>query len=283
MTEATPAKTDSSFKTRMKSALIFGPAVLVVIGFGGGAFHLMMAAAAAVAANEWCKMVLVEQKTPPYLIKLVTFLTGLSALSAAMVLTPVTSLWFLLSLCFLIFAYNYSQHGGSLKNVFIGILYIGFSIDIMVWIRAGSSTQGLYHFVTLLCIVWGSDVFAYLTGRAIGGPKLAPSISPKKTWAGFIGSSLGAGALAAILALPAVTGWLGVKTIGGLESVGYFVLAAILAMFGQAGDLLISIFKRHYGVKDTGTLIPGHGGLLDRIDALLLVAYIFGMIIFVTR
>ena len=201
MTEVAPAKSDSSFKTRMKSAAIFGPAVLAVIGFGGGAFHLMMAAAAAVSANEWCKMVLKDQKVPTHLINLVTGLAGLAVLTAGMVLNPVTSLWFLLSLCFLIFAYNYSQHGPSLKNVFIGLVYIGFSIDVMVWLRAGSSTQGLYQFVTLLFIVWGSDVFAYLTGRAIGGPKLAPSISPKKTWAGFIGSSLGAGLIAAGLSL----------------------------------------------------------------------------------
>lgn len=154
-----------------------------------------------------------------------------------------------------------------------GIVYISFSIGIMIWLR-NIPGNGLYHVLTLLLIVWASDISAYFSGKAIGGPKLAPTISPKKTWAGFFGSSLGAGIVAAMLAY-----FYGTATVGGLSWQWYAVMGFVLAMFGQVGDLFISIVKRHYGVKDTGTLIPGHGGILDRIDALLLVALSFGTVV----
>jgi phosphatidate cytidylyltransferase len=159
----------------------------------------------------------------------------------------------------------------------LGICYIGLSTGIMTWLRTGTA-HGLYNMLTLLLIVWASDISAYFTGRAIGGPKLAPKISPKKTWAGFIGSSVGAGLVAGLLASPIVLEQFGVETIGQLSVPSYALMGFILAMVGQAGDLSISLLKRRYGVKDTGTLIPGHGGVLDRIDALLLVALAFGLI-----
>ena len=149
---------------------------------------------------------------------------------------------------------------------------------MMIWLRNGTA-YGFYNMLTLLLLVWSSDSFAYFTGRAIGGPKLAPKISPKKTWAGFWGSSVGAGVVLAGLACPWVLAQFDIETIGHLSWAGYAALGFVLAMAGQAGDLFISIFKRHYGVKDTGSLIPGHGGILDRIDALLLVALLFGAIV----
>jgi phosphatidate cytidylyltransferase len=159
-----------------------------------------------------------------------------------------------------------------------GIAYISLSCALMAWLRTGT-TYGLYNMLTLLLIVWASDISAYFTGRAIGGPKLAPKISPKKTWAGFIGSSIGAGIVAAGVACPALLAKFNIATVGHLPAAAYGAIGFILAMFGQAGDLFISVFKRRYGVKDTGTIIPGHGGVLDRIDALLLVALIFGLIV----
>lgn len=166
----------------------------------------------------------------------------------------------------------------SLPIVIFGVGYLSLSFVAMDWIR-NIAPNGFYNFLTLLLIVWASDIFAYVTGKAVGGPKLAPSISPKKTWAGFVGSSAGAALVAAAMACPWVLDRLQAETIGGLGMTSYAVIGFILAMFGQAGDLLISIFKRKFGLKDTGTLIPGHGGILDRIDALLLVAILFAMII----
>lgn len=181
--------------------------------------------------------------------------------------------------------YEWGRMVAHEKNVFwrylallFGICYIAVSGSTLIWLREQTG-YGLYNTLTLLCIVWGSDISAYFTGRAIGGPKLAPEISPKKTWAGFAGSSVGAGLLTAALACPYVTEKFGVVPAGGLSPIGYGALGFGLAMVGQVGDLFISIFKRRYGIKDTGAIMPGHGGILDRIDALLLVAIAFSVIV----
>ncbi len=111
-------------------------------------------------------------------------------------------------------------------------------------------------FLTLftLAVVWSSDVGAYLAGRLLGGPRLAPAISPGKTWSGAVGGLVAA-----------MTG--GVASIGDGWSI--LPLAAVMGVASQLGDLGESALKRHYGVKDSGRLIPGHGGLLDRLDGLM--------------
>ena len=115
--------------------------------------------------------------------------------------------------------------------------------------------------IWILLVVWASDIGAYAAGRLIGGPKLAPRISPNKTWAGLIGGVLAA----------AVTSASFVATLDGADPGPASLLGGALAIVAQAGDLVESWVKRRFGVKDTGTLIPGHGGLLDRVDALLAV------------
>lgn len=278
-------KPESGLKTRVKSALIFAPFVLIVLYVGSYPFSLMIAAAAVIAVFEWVRMVMTGANPPRMLSRMAAIITGFAVLAAGFVqnhdgfvANPIIPLCLLLAFCCVIFAFNFYHNGPSLKWAVAGIVYIGFALDMIVWIRNGSP-YGLFNMLTLLCIVWASDSFAYFAGRAIGGPKLAPKISPKKTWAGFFGSSLGAGAVAAAFACPWVLAHTGQHTIGHMGAGGYFAMGFVLAMFGQAGDLLISFFKRRYGVKDTGNLIPGHGGILDRIDALLLVALVFGAII----
>lgn len=142
-----------------------------------------------------------------------------------------------------------------------GVLYLGGGAWALMYLRDLSSI-GYYAVLFLLVTVWATDSGAYAIGRLVGGPKLIPSISPKKTWAGLVGG----------MALAALAGVL----------LGYFLhlprqgllagLAAGLALVTQAGDLFESWVKRRFGVKDSGSLIPGHGGILDRIDGLLLAA-----------
>jgi len=264
-------------KERAKGALMFAPVVLLLIWWGGEPFTWMMGAAAAIGGFEWARMVLTgKDNAPKGIVYVAAGAAALPVMVSGMMYSPLISFWFLLALCFLLFAYNFSQNGPSPKLTIFGVIYISFAVSIMVWLRG--TEHGLYHFCTLLFIVWASDIAAYFTGRTFGGPKLAPVISPKKTWSGFFGSSVGAGLVAAGMASAWLTAQLDVAggTIGGMGPVGYFVMGFVLAMFGQLGDLFISIFKRHFGIKDTGALIPGHGGILDRIDALLLVALVFG-------
>ncbi len=143
-----------------------------------------------------------------------------------------------------------------------GILYIAACVTAFVL----TQSYGVMYPIALMLGVWASDIGAYLSGKMIGGPKLIPSVSPKKTWAGVIG---GAVASAAAIA--------GLNEVFMLfpDMITALIIGGLLTVVGQIGDLIVSVFKRKADVKDTGALIPGHGGLLDRIDALLLASPFF--------
>jgi phosphatidate cytidylyltransferase len=141
-----------------------------------------------------------------------------------------------------------------------GILWIVLATAALLWLRADPAT-GRANLLFLLLLIWASDIGAYLVGRLIGGPRLAPQISPGKTWSGVVGG------IAAALAV----GWGAAWTTGGVYP-RVAAVATVLCVIGQLGDLAESCAKRRFGVKDSGTLIPGHGGLLDRLDALIAVA-----------
>ncbi len=136
-----------------------------------------------------------------------------------------------------------------------GIAYAGTMMLAPVLLRADRA-YGFQAIVFLFAIVWSTDVFAYFAGRAIGGPKLAPSISPKKTWSGAIAGALGATLVAALAA----------DLLGSLDIGTIAIVALLLSVIAQLGDLLESWVKRHFGAKDASHLIPGHGGVMDRLD-----------------
>jgi phosphatidate cytidylyltransferase len=149
-------------------------------------------------------------------------------------------------------------------NAAAGLLYAGLPAVALIWVRA--QPQGLAATVFLLVCVWATDIVAFFAGRAIGGPKLAPRISPNKTWAGAIGGVVGAMIIAGVLAA-----WHFGPGNGGF--VGIFAgLAGVLAALSVNGDLLESHLKRRAGVKDSGNILPGHGGVMDRLDGLVPVA-----------
>jgi phosphatidate cytidylyltransferase len=162
----------------------------------------------------------------------------------------------------LIMAYEWNRLcDGLLGWRFVGALYIGIPCWALLSLRA-DPVAGRDTLFWLLAVVWAADTGAYTFGRLIGGPKLAPVISPNKTWAGLAG---GIG-MAAIV---------GVGAALLLDQAAVLTLAGLSALIGavsQGGDLVESWVKRHFGVKDTGSIIPGHGGLLDRVDGLLTAA-----------
>jgi len=153
-----------------------------------------------------------------------------------------------------------SRPAGASWLMATGTLWIVLAAAALLWLRADPITGGT-NLLFLLLLIWASDIGAYLVGRLIGGPRLAPLISPGKTWSGA------AGGIAAALAV----GWGAVWTTTGTLAWAT-VISLIFCVIGQLGDLAESWAKRRFGVKDSGTIIPGHGGLLDRLDALLAVA-----------
>ncbi len=155
-----------------------------------------------------------------------------------------------------------------------GVLYIGLAIHGLWGMRAVEA--GLLLTVWLFFAVWGTDVGAYVFGRTIGGPKIAPAISPSKTWAGLFGaiftSSLVMLVFERLSGLP-----------GGAGLLAAVLLGTCVAVLGQAGDFFESWMKRRAGVKDSGGIIPGHGGLFDRLDGLLPVAITFPYLLGVSQ
>ena len=141
----------------------------------------------------------------------------------------------------------------------IGLVYIAVPCIAIIWLRAAFGWQTIFW---LFAVVWATDIGAYFAGLGFGGPRLAPRISPHKTWAVLAGGVVCAAAVGAATAV-----LLGLPHLPRLA-----FLSALLALVAQAGDLWESMVKRRFQAKDSGTLIPGHGGLLDRLDGLMAAA-----------
>ena len=142
-----------------------------------------------------------------------------------------------------------------------GVPYCG-SIAVVPIVLRSDPEFGFLAMIFLFAIVWGTDTVAYFLGRAIGGSKLMPRVSPKKTWSGAL-----AGTAAAIVAALLIA-----RTAGLTGTFALVVLATVLSVSSQAGDLFESFLKRRFGAKDSGRLIPGHGGLMDRLDGFVAAA-----------
>ncbi len=165
----------------------------------------------------------------------------------------------------------------------VGIVYLLLCFAAFVYVHLHF---GAGHTLALMLTIWAADSGAYFAGKTIGGPKLAPGISPNKTWAG-LGGALLAGGVTMLLYAVFVGSFLSVALGQVLNlfplvmAIPVFLIGAGVALVGQVGDLIESAQKRNSGVKDSGNLIPGHGGILDRIDGLLLAAPFFLIILVV--
>ena len=163
-----------------------------------------------------------------------------------------------------------------IADILAGTAYFG----IAAWVMASLDN---YYLLAAIGVVVATDTGAYFTGRAIGGPKIAPRISPSKTWAGLLGGMVFAALWLAIVAgvffyTAGYRTWSELIAIAWDDITGAALVGAFLAVVAQAGDFFQSWLKRRAGVKDSSRLIPGHGGVFDRIDGMLAVALVIGVL-----
>jgi phosphatidate cytidylyltransferase len=253
---------------RIVSGAILGGIVLTVTYYGGLIFHLMIAFFAGALLYEWLEMAgeRVEQRSRMVLwLLLAAALLPMILHMQAVVVVPVAVAAILAGVL-----YEKVRAGGQGIMVSGGLVYALLAAVSVDQLREGAAA-GLAAIVFLFTVVWTTDSLAYVFGRLIGGRKLAPSISPGKTWSGALG-----GALAAVIIGGAVGRLMGIEAGFALA-----VAALVLSAVSQMGDLFESAIKRRFGVKDSGRLIPGHGGVMDRVDGLVAAAlalYLIGLL-----
>lgn len=270
----TPSK-PSDLKPRVISAVILAAGAIGSAIIGGWVFALVWGALAILVYLEWFAMASRDSKPAPqgihWLSVVGSLLLGCIAVALGGALIAGWSRATLApALAGLLVAYAVLVWRAGLAHRrwhVGGMIYAGGLLVSVLTLRL-SDTHGLTAILFLFAIVWGADVGAFFTGRALGGPKLAPRISPNKTWSGFFGG-IATGVLAGMLVLGIAR-----LTLPG----GILLVAAAIALASVAGDLFESHMKRHFGVKDSGHLIPGHGGFMDRLDAFLF-ASILAMLI----
>jgi phosphatidate cytidylyltransferase len=244
----------SDFGVRLGSALVLGPLALAALWHGGWAWSLLIAIALTGLGYEWSRLAGGKQAGQ------ILLPFGLLA-TMAITLTGGFPAGFIALLILTLIAW---RAGGLLLAG--GVPYAGIGGLSLLWLRL-QGADGFDQTLFLVVVIWATDIGAYLVGRVVGGAKLAPKISPGKTWSGSVGGLLIGGLSGALLAV----GFHGLDLAALGPALG-------LSIFAQAGDLLESAIKRRLGVKDSGHTIPGHGGLFDRLDGFLAAAPLAALI-----
>jgi phosphatidate cytidylyltransferase len=248
----------SNLQLRIISAVVLAVVTLGLTWLGGLPFRLLCAAMTILIFYEWTRMCRPVAAT------------GLGLLPDALLLVFVVALiaglpasWLLLSgaVMVIVTAVVASTRQTGQWDA-SGLAYAAISGLSLALLRDGDHS-GLVAILFLFAVVWATDISAYFVGRAVGGPKLAPSISPGKTQSGALGGAVG-GVVAGLLLAAAA----GAANLAVLS-----VVALVLSIVAQAGDLFESWVKRRHDRKDSGTLIPGHGGVMDRVDGLVAAAF----------
>jgi phosphatidate cytidylyltransferase len=239
---------------RLASALVLAPLALVAAWLGPPYVTLMLLLAAIGMGWEWQRLAAPDSRGVKILILAAILLPvclmieGAGRSAWAVALIGAGALWLAAG-----------RTGAAPLWAALGTLWI--ALASLAFLSTALSSAGRAAIIWLFAIVWATDCGAYVAGRGLGGPLLAPRISPKKTWAGL------AGGLIAAVAVAIAAAWFAQGSAAPLIAVGL-----ALSFATQGGDLVESLAKRHFGVKDSGTLIPGHGGLLDRLDGMLAAA-----------
>lgn len=257
---AAPAA-QSSLRLRILSSLVLAPVAVAAAWFGWPWLPLVTALAGAVMAWEWARLcgdgtVGESGKTAIGFVLSAVLVAAFYSVLAGITLIAIGAVVIL----------AVGRWGSRAERVLepgwlaAGVLWIGLPCVLLLWL-AGPDHAGRATVLWIFAVVWATDIGAYVFGRSIGGPRLAPRWSPRKTWAGLVGAAACAG----------LAGWGTARLLGLSPALPLVLLSAGLAIVGQFGDLAESVAKRRFGVKDSSGLIPGHGGLLDRLDGLLAV------------
>jgi phosphatidate cytidylyltransferase len=248
----------SELRKRTLSAIVMAVVTLAATWYGGAPFRLFAAGMSLLIYYEWSKMTRlpeVDLRGDAFGWVAVICIAANLAFGDVGLGAPLLGGFTITALLSMLLRRGSGWMPG-------GVFYAGLSGISLAAIR-GSDQFGLMATLFLFAVVWGTDILAYFFGRAIGGPKLAPRISPGKTWSGAIGGALSGVALGSVLVL----------SFFSQMSVRVAVLALALSVSSQIGDLFESFIKRRFGVKDSGHLIPGHGGVMDRVDGLVFACF----------
>lgn len=258
------------FAVRSSTAIALGLVVLVALFFGGvWGLALVMGVIATLSTTEFYALARRERRLPSEIIGLsaVVAMPFAAAAWGAVGLTAVVAMLIISSFFWhvMIRQIRLSDTGVTL----FGAVYVGFSLAHVVLIR--EYDNGMWLAFIMIASIWINDSFAYLAGSAFGRHKMAPRISPKKSWEGFAAGTIGTTGL-----------WIAANLFPGIElSLGWRIaLGAAASVAAVIGDLAESRVKREVGVKDSGTLLPGHGGYLDRFDSFIMVAIVTHYILF---
>jgi phosphatidate cytidylyltransferase len=244
----------SGLTLRILSSLVLIPLALAAVWFGSPYLPALVAVAGAGMGWEWARMSRLASPVAVIIVVVAPFVAAV-----AMAVGQDEAAWFLaLILALLVML---AERDLRLRVwSFVATLWIALPCAAILWLDRGE--RGRERLIYLFAVVWASDIGAYAFGRLIGGPKLAPALSPNKTWSGAIGG----------LACAMVVGGFGAAAVTSDSTATLLAISAFVAIAAQLGDLAESFAKRRFNVKDSGGLIPGHGGLLDRLDSLLAAA-----------
>jgi phosphatidate cytidylyltransferase len=246
---------------RVCSALVLVPLAIGTAYLGGWLFAVFWGLAAMGVLWEWTSLVAKSDQRTVVMtggasIALAVMLVATGHLLAAVIVLAISTLGVA------------SLAPAKWRSwIAAGVPYAGALGGAPIVLRSGGE-DGFLAVIFLFAVVWTTDIVAYFTGRTVGGPKLMPQVSPKKTWSGAIGGTLAAVVVAVVLAK--------VAALTGLFAIA--MLAIILSICAQGGDMFESFLKRRFGAKDSGHLIPGHGGLMDRLDGFVTASVVAALI-----
>lgn len=249
------------FRVRLGSALVLASVALVALWMGVLPFAILVTAFAILMSWEWGRAVRGDGNDLSLLVQISAIVLAALLL---LVVGPATGLIVLAAAAAVVLALNYGSIGIMSAA---GVLYVGLPALALIWLRQDPQ-YGVAAVLFIFVVVWSHDTFAMLCGKSIGGPKLWPSLSPHKTWSGAAGGLLASSAAASLFAL----------AMPGADPVYMAINGLVIGMAGLAGDLIESSFKRAHGLKNASELIPGHGGVLDRLDGIVVAAVMAAVI-----